>query len=58
MKNKNFTIKLLPTAPVIIFLTFFFAKIYDKTSLKIDYMTYENDASLKGEFILYLNFLI
>ena len=30
---------------------FYFAKIYDKTVLKIDYMTYENDASLKGEFI-------
>ena len=31
--------------------TFYFTKIYDKTSLAIDYMTYENDASLKGEFI-------
>lgn len=30
---------------------FYFAKIYDETTLKIDYMTYENDASLKGEFI-------
>lgn len=30
---------------------YYLAKIYDKTSLKIDYMTYENDASLKGEFI-------
>ncbi len=30
---------------------YYFAKIYDETSLKIDYMTYENDVSLKGEFI-------
>ncbi len=30
---------------------YYFAKIYDETSLEIDYMTYENDASLKGEFI-------
>ena len=30
---------------------FYFAKIYDKTELLIDYMTYKNDASLKGEFI-------
>lgn len=30
---------------------YYFAKIYDETTLKIDYMTYENDASLKGEFI-------
>ena len=30
---------------------FYFAKIYDETTLKIDYMTYENDVSLKGEFI-------
>lgn len=30
---------------------FYFAKIYDETILKIDYMKYENDASLKGEFI-------
>ena len=30
---------------------FYFSKIYDETTLKIDYMTYENDASLKGEFI-------
>lgn len=30
---------------------FYFSKIYDETTLKINYMTYENDASLKGEFI-------
>ncbi len=30
---------------------FYFAKIYDETSLKINYMDYENDISLKGEFI-------
>ncbi len=30
---------------------FYFAKIYDETNLKVDYMSYENDASLKGEFI-------
>ena len=30
---------------------FYFAKIYDKTILKIDYMSYEKDASLKGEFV-------
>ena len=30
---------------------FYFAKVYDKTSLAVDYMTYEHDASLKGEFI-------
>lgn len=30
---------------------YYFAKIYDETTLKIDYMTYENDVSLKGEFI-------
>ena len=30
---------------------FYFIKIYDKTSLKINYLDYENDASLKGEFI-------
>ena len=30
---------------------FYFAKIYDETTLKIDFMTYQNDASLKGEFI-------
>ena len=31
--------------------TFYFAKIYDETTLEIDYMSYENDVSLKGEFI-------
>lgn len=31
--------------------SFYFIKVYDNTSLAIDYMTYENDASLKGEFI-------
>lgn len=31
--------------------TYYFAKIYDKTSLAVDYMTYEHDVSLKGEFI-------
>ncbi len=30
---------------------FYFIKIYDKTTLKINYLDYENDASLKGEFI-------
>lgn len=30
---------------------FYFVKIYDRTSLKINYLDYENDASLKGEFI-------
>ena len=30
---------------------YYFAKIYDESTLKIDYMTYEYDASLKGEFI-------
>lgn len=30
---------------------FYFAKIYDETTLEIDYMSYENDVSLKGEFI-------
>lgn len=30
---------------------FYFLKIYDKTTLKINYLDYENDASLKGEFI-------
>ena len=30
---------------------YYFAKIYDETTLNIDYMTYENDASLKGELI-------
>ena len=30
---------------------FYFSKIYDKTTLKINYLDYENTASLKGEFI-------
>lgn len=30
---------------------FYFVKIYDKTTLKINYLEYEKDASLKGEFI-------
>ena len=30
---------------------FYFEKVYDHTHLKIDYNEYENDASLKGEFI-------
>ena len=30
---------------------FYFLKIYDKTKTKIDYMKYQYDASLKGEFI-------
>lgn len=30
---------------------YYFAKIYDETTLKIDYMSYEHDVSLKGEFI-------
>ena len=29
----------------------YFIKIYDETTLKIDYMDYKNDISLKGEFI-------
>lgn len=30
---------------------YYFVKIYDEATLKIDYMDYEKDASLKGEFI-------
>lgn len=30
---------------------FYFLKIYDKTTLRINYLDYEKDASLKGEFI-------
>lgn len=30
---------------------FYFIKIYDKTSVEIDYMKYQYDVSLKGEFI-------
>ena len=30
---------------------FYFAKIKDNTTLKIDHKSYENDVSLKGEFI-------
>ena len=30
---------------------FYFVKIQDKTTLKINYLDYEKDASLKGEFI-------
>ena len=30
---------------------FYFAKIYDETTPLVDYMAYENDVSLKGEFI-------
>ena len=30
---------------------YYYAKIYDETTLKIDYMDYKHDASLKGEFI-------
>lgn len=30
---------------------FYFLKIYNKTKVKIDYMKYQYDASLKGEFI-------
>ena len=30
---------------------FYFIKIYDETDVLIDYERYENDASLKGEFI-------
>ncbi len=30
---------------------FYFVKIYDKAKIKIDYMKYQHDASLKGEFI-------
>ena len=31
--------------------SFYYVKIYDKTNIKIDYMKYKYDASLKGEFI-------
>ena len=31
--------------------SFYFIKIYDHTNIKIDYMKYQYDASLKGEFI-------
>ena len=30
---------------------YYYVKICNKTKIKIDYMSYENDASLKGEFI-------
>ena len=30
---------------------FYFVKIYDRPTFKIDYMKYQYDASLKGEFI-------
>ena len=30
---------------------FYFIKIYNETKVKIDYMKYQNDATLKGEFI-------
>ena len=30
---------------------YYFAKIYDETSLNIDYMSFKHDVSLKGEFI-------
>lgn len=30
---------------------FYFEKVYDNTTLKVDYSDYEKDASLKGEFI-------
>ena len=30
---------------------FYFLKIYDKTTLEINYLDYQNDVSLKGEFI-------
>lgn len=30
---------------------FYFIKMYDRTQLKIDYQVYENDISLKGEFV-------
>ena len=30
---------------------FYFLKMYDETTLNIDYMKHQNDASLKGEFI-------
>lgn len=31
--------------------TYYFSKLSDQTELKIDYLKYENDISLKGEFI-------
>jgi DNA repair exonuclease SbcCD nuclease subunit len=30
---------------------FFFAKVYDKTELKVDASVYENDKSIRGEFV-------
>ncbi len=33
---------------------YYFIKIYNHTKLKIDYMSYKNDISLKGEFIRYV----
>ena len=33
---------------------YYFLKIYNHTKLKIDYMSYKNDISLKGEFIRYV----
>jgi len=30
---------------------FYFMKIYDKTRVKIDFISYENDQTLKGEFV-------
>ena len=32
-------------------MNFYFLKIEDKPKIKIDYMKYKNDISLKGEFI-------
>ncbi|MBQ9765006.1 MAG: metallophosphoesterase [Lachnospiraceae bacterium] len=33
---------------------YYFVKMYNHTKLKIDYMSYRNDISLKGEFIRYI----
>ena len=30
---------------------FFFAKVYDKTQLKVNVIDYESDKSVKGEFV-------
>ncbi len=34
---------------------FYFTRVVDKTEIKIDYLKYENDISLKGEFIRKVN---
>lgn len=34
---------------------YYFSKVYNQTEIKIDYLKYENDISLKGEFIREVN---